>query len=121
MQRTRFTIVISATEFPYRRVFEALAPYLGKYFAGACCRPIDGVWSLDGHLFQESYEKIHTESGMQINVTVMPDEADIAQRRLKQILRDMNKTLSLNIDWVHAEITTVNAAHFQLNEKDEWQ
>lgn len=114
MKRIRYTIIFSAPLFPYSNVLEYLAPQLGQTFAGAYCQPIDGIWSEEGHLYQDQYDKVVQESGMQIKVCVLPEQSTRAYQQIKAMLQSLIKDLALNINWVHVESEEVEGKHFSL-------
>ena len=116
MKRIRYTVILSATTFPYNQALEYLTPHLGRLFAGACCRPVDGIWSKEGHLFQAQYEHIGQEPGMQITISVLPDLATTAYQQIKSMLQALKKDMALDIEWVHVECEEVTSKHFQLLE-----
>lgn len=114
MKRIRYTVTLSALSFPYQEILAYLAPHLGQHFAGACCRPIDGVWSAEGHLYQSQYKNIAQEPGMQILISVLPEQKADAYQKIQLMLKSLKKDLALEIDWVHVESEEVEAGHFQL-------
>ena len=114
MKRIRYTVFISAPSFPYEQVLKYLTPLLGQHFAGACCRSIDGIWSAEGHLFQAQYSQVTLESGMQILISVLPEQATISYQQIQSMLQSLKKDMALDIDWVHVESEEVEAKHFQL-------
>lgn len=116
MKRIRYTVILSAPTFPYEQALEYLAPYLGQQFAGACCRPVDGIWSKEGHLFQAQYGDIVQEPGMQITISVLPELATTAYQHIQTMLQALKQDIALDIDWVHVESEEVESIHFQLME-----
>lgn len=114
MKRIRYTVTLSARSFPYQAALAYLAPQLGQHFAGACCRPVDGIWSADGHLYQAHYDHVVQEPGMQILISVLPEQKASAYQRLQTMLQALKQDLALDIDWVHVESEEVEAGHFQL-------
>lgn len=114
MKRIRYTVTLSAPSFPYQEVLAYLAPPLGELFAGACCRPIDGIWSAEGHLYQSHYAHIVQEPGMQILISVLPEQKASAYQHIQSLMLSLRQDLSLDLDWVHVESEEVEAGHFQL-------
>lgn len=115
MKRIRYTVTLSALSFPYQEILSYLAPHLGQYFAGACCRPIDGIWAAEGHLIKPHYEGVVQEPGMQILISVLPEQKGLAYEQIQSMLQALKKDLALDIDWVHVESEAVDAGHFQLS------
>lgn len=114
MKRIRYTIILSAPSFPYPQVLEYLTPLLGQQFAGACCSPVNGIWSSEGALFQDQYNQIKQEPGMQILISVLPEQENIAYQKIKNMLQALKKDTALEIEWVHVEKEEIEALHFQL-------
>lgn len=116
MKRMRYTVIISATRFPYEQALEYLTPHLGQKFAGASCRPVDGIWSTEGHLFQAQYDHVVQEPGMQITISVLPEHATLAYQQIRSMLQSLKKDIVHDIDWVHVECEEIECKHFQLME-----
>lgn len=114
-ERIRLTVIFSAPAFPYSAVLDALAPALGVHFSGACCTPVDGVWSADGSEFKDRYQAGQQEPGMRIVLTLMPAQRDAALVTLQGLLQTLKRELALAISWVHVEEETVRARHFLLD------
>lgn len=114
MKRIRYTVTLSAPSFPYQQVLAYLTPHLGELFAGACCRPIDGIWAADGHLYKSHYQGIVQEPGMQILISVLPEQKALAYEHIQSMLQALKQDLALALDWVHVESEAVEAGHFQL-------
>jgi len=114
--RIRLTIILSAIDFPYQQVLAYLVPRLGKAFAGATCQPVDGIWSPDGFLDKQLYQSGEYEPGIQICLSVLPNEETRALNLVKSLVSELKTELSLSIHWVHVEIETIVAAHFSLDE-----
>ncbi|HDZ07970.1 hypothetical protein [Pseudohongiella sp.] len=114
MKRIRYTVTLSSPSFPYQESLVSLAPHLGKHFAGACCRPIDGIWAAEGHLYKSHYEGVVQEPGMQILISVLPEQKALAYQHIQSMIQTLKKDLALEIDWVHVESEEVEAGHFQL-------
>lgn len=113
--RTRFTVAFSASPFPYETVLSFVAPKLGRWFGGARCRPIDGVWSADGHSDADLFQPGRVEAGMEIVITVLRDtENDLAFLRIKELLDELEGALELGLSWVHVEVESSSARHFQV-------
>lgn len=116
MKRIRYTVILSAPSFPYEKALDYLTPHLGQQFAGACCRPIDGIWSAEGSSYQTQYSQVMQEPGMQILISVLPEQATTAYQQIQLMLKALKKDLALDIDWVHIEKEEVEAKHFQLTD-----
>ncbi|MEO9508063.1 MAG: hypothetical protein ABJG28_02670 [Nonlabens ulvanivorans] len=114
-KRIRFTIIFSASSFPYQAVIDWLSPKLGELFAGACCQPIDGIWSQDGEHDKDLYQAGIQEKGMKILLSVTLDKEEQAKLQIKQLLQDLKQALNLPISWVHIEQQEVSAHHIQLD------
>lgn len=112
-KRIRYTVIFSSPTLDYQTVLAFLAPKLGEQFAGACFDQVDGSWSEEGHLHQQSYAKVHVEPGMRILVSVMPQEKTQAYETLQNLIGETNQALSLGLSWVHVESEEVDALHFQ--------
>jgi hypothetical protein len=113
-KRIRLTIIFSAPDFPYQTALDWLSPKLGQLFAGACCQPIDGIWSEDGEHDKDLYQMGNQEKGMKILLSVMPDKQDKAKQQIQELLQALKSELNLSICWVHIEQEEVFAHHFQL-------
>ncbi|MDO7083990.1 hypothetical protein WNY51_13830 [Pseudocolwellia sp. AS88] len=114
-KRIRFTIIFSTPNFPYQSVMDWLSPKLGELFAGACCQPIDGIWSEDGEHDKEVYQAGVQEKGMKILLSVTLDKEEQAKLQIKQLLQGLKQSLNLPISWVHIEQEEVFARHIQLD------
>lgn len=119
MKRIRYTVTLSAPVFPYQNILAYLTPHLGQHFAGACCRPIDGIWSTEGHLYQSHYDHVAQEPGMQILISVLPEQKTAAYQQIQIMLQALKRDLMLDLDWVHVESEEVEAGHFQLSQLTE--
>ncbi|MCM2680825.1 hypothetical protein [Echinimonas agarilytica] len=113
-KRIRLTIIFSADTFPYASVLEFMTPRLSQLFAGACCQPIDGIWSEDGEEDKSSYHLGQQESGMKVILSIMPDKIELAQQHIQQLLQELKDDLNIAIKWVHVEQEEVTAHHFKL-------
>lgn len=113
-KRIRLTIIMSAPDFPYQDVIDNIAPELGQLFAGACCQPIDGIWSKDGEHEKLHYQSGQQEKGMKILLSVMPEQEQKAKQQVKELLQRLKEQLNLAISWVHIEQEEVYAHHIQL-------
>jgi hypothetical protein len=113
-KRIRFTIIISAPDFPYQLALDCLTPKLGQLFAGACCQEINGVWSEDGEYDKQQYQSGRQEKGMKIHLSVIPHKQQQAKQQIKQILQVLKDELNLAICWVHLEQEEVIAEHIRL-------
>lgn len=113
-KRIRFTVIFSAPNFPYDEVLRRLGPKLGEHFSGACCEPVDGIWSEDGHEYKSAYLPGRCEPGMRIVLSVMPGQRSAALTTLESLLEALKCELKLAIQWVHVEEEEVSARHFRL-------
>lgn len=114
-KRIRYTVVLAAPNFPYQAVLERLGPSLGEHFAGACCEPVDGIWSEDGDEYKAVYLPGRREPGMRIVLSVMPVVGSAALATLESLLKEVKRELGLAIRWVHVEEEEVCARHFCLD------
>ena len=112
--RVRYTVLISSAQFQYKEVLAYIGPKLGAHFAGACCEPVDGVWSADGAEIKDCYANGNVENGMRITVSVMPSGAKESYTNLQSLIQKMNVDLHLGLNWVHVEEETVIAKHFEV-------
>jgi hypothetical protein len=112
--RIRFTIILSAPDFPYQAVVKSLGERFSQCFAGACFQPIDGFWSKGGESVSDKYEAGSQESGAKIILSVMPDKGEVALTEIKQALQALKRELDLPIRWVHIEAERVRAHHLEL-------
>ena len=55
------------------------------------------------------------ENGVLIRLSVMPEQQEVTYQSLQNILQQMKNTLGLPIEWIHVEIESVIAKHFQLD------
>lgn len=113
-KRIRLTIIFSAPNFPYQKVLDCLSPKLGQLFAGACCQPVDGIWSEDGEHEKALYQSGQQEKGMKILLSVTPDKQEQAKQQIQAMLQALKITLSLPIYWVHIEQEEVFSHHIKL-------
>jgi hypothetical protein len=111
-KRIRFTLVLSCDGFPYEEAIAFLAPELGTHFAGAMFESITGVWSEDGDQWLDKHAKGHSEPGIKLTVSVLPDREDNAILQLQTLIKAMKRELALPIQWVHVEKESVDALHF---------
>lgn len=114
-RRIRFTIIFSAPEFPYQAVMNYLTPKLSQLFAGACCQPVDGIWSPDGNQDKLLYLEGKQEAGMKITLSIMPLKKQETEKKIQDILQALKTQLNLSIHWVHVESEEVTAHHFHLH------
>lgn len=112
--RVRYTVLISSSIFNYKEVLAYIGPKLGAYFAGACCEPVDGVWSADGAEIKTRYADGNVENGMRITVSVVSNDAQTSYFNIQSLIQKMNIDLHLGLNWVHVEEETVKAKHFSL-------
>ena len=112
--RTRVTVILSSRDFPYHDVLAFIAPRLSQHFAGATCRPIDGIWSEDGDQFLERYQPGVIEPGIQIMVTVLPSLEAAARSIIESLVREMKQSFDLPLEWVHLEVERTEAGHFRV-------
>jgi len=113
-KRIRLTVIFSAPDFPYQEVLDYLGPTLGQLFAGACCQPIDGIWSEDGEHEKAQYQMGQQEKGMKILLSVTPDKQEQAKQQVQAMLQVLKTQLNLAIFWVHIEQEEVFAHHIRL-------
>lgn len=113
--RKRIQLCLSAERLDPQQVVLKLAPALGERFGGASFQPHTGVWSTDADVERERYGPGVIEPGLQLTVSVLPDDIDAALDWLRGTIAALNVEHEWGLEWIHTEVTDVAAHHFSLS------
>lgn len=105
-KRFRITLIFGAPEID-KAAKRAVIRNLSRKYGGCTVINSKGYWSEQGDQFTDNYDRIANEHGFILTVSVMEYEPDV----IRKACEPMKKS---GCEWIHCEIETVFAKHFQI-------